>query len=70
MTQNQKTTLDWILKQTPLATVLIFITIFQYKYFTSELDKRDIKIEKLENKIDMLQHEIFINNIKNEKYKT
>ncbi len=59
--QQQKNLYDWIFKQTPLAVILILSNIFQYQYFTGQMDKRDYKIEKLEDKIDNLQRQIFIN---------
>lgn len=64
MTVHQKNTWDWVFKQTPLATILILSIYFQYNYFTKELDKRDVKIEKLESKIDLLEHNLFLKSIK------
>lgn len=65
MTAQQKNLLDWVLKQGPLATVLILSIVFQYQYFTSQMDKMEVKyerkIEKLEFKIDQLENRILIN---------
>lgn len=63
MTAEQKSFWIWLFKQTIGIIVLVVINVAQYNYFTVELNKRDAKIEKLESKIDLLQHQIFLKTI-------
>lgn len=63
MTVENKSFVIWLFKQTIGVIILIVTNIAQYNYFTKQLDKRDTKIDELEDKVDILQHQVFYKSI-------
>jgi len=51
LNNENKTFIEWLLKQAPVIILLVGTNIAQYNYFTKQIEKLETRVEKLQDKL-------------------